>query len=341
MPTIQDVATYCGVSKATISRVLNNRPGRVSPEARERILQAIRDLNYRPVRGHRDASAPLSITLGIAGGMPGSELLHSGYHRSVVNSILASIANSRQMALMFHDYLWTGDPTANIRRYCDGRCEGIILIAPPLDLPLISRLQERGFPFVLVNYYDSTGQLPFCDIDNLSATTAVVNELIRHGHRRIGYVSGPSDSSASLEREKAFRMVLAEAGISLDEQLVSPPTERYGEEKGWLSWVLSLPSGKRPTALFCFTDRNAETAIGVAAAKRIHVPSELSIVGFDDLEPTSTELGLTTIRQPYQEITNQALAIVLAQITGATGVKQQVTVQGELIVRSSVGPVPA
>jgi len=341
MPTIQDVAKYCGVSKATISRVLNNRPGRVSLETRERILQAIRDLNYRPVRGHRDASAPLSITLGIAGGLPGSELLNSGYHRSIVNSILASIANSRQMALMFHDYLWTGDATANIRRYCDGRCEGIILIAPPLDLPLIARLQERGFPFVLVNYSDQTGLLPYCDIDNVPCAMTAVNELVQHHHKRIGYVRGPSTSSACLQREEGYRLALTEAGIPVEEELISPPTENYGDEEDWLLAVLSLPPAKRPTGLFCFSDKNAEVAIKVAGVLNLNVPKDLSIIGFDDQEPTSSDLRLTTIHQPYQEITNRALATVLAQITGATNVPQQVIVHGELIRRQSVADAPS
>lgn len=336
MPTIQDVAKYCGVSKATISRVLNNRPGRVSIETRERILQAIRDLNYRPVRGHRDASAPLSITLGIAGGLPGSELLNSGYHRSVVNSILASIANSRQMALMFHDYLWTGDATANIRRYCDGRCEGIILIAPPLDLPLISRLKERGFPFVLVNYSDQTGLLPYCDIDNIPCAIIAVNELLEHHHKRIGYLRGPAASSASLQREEGYRQSLEAAGIPVDENLISPPTENYGDEYGWLHTVLSLPASQRPTGIFCFSDKNAEVAIKVAASLKLNVPQDLSIVGFDDQEPMSSDLRLTTIHQPYQEITNRALAALLTQITGTGNALQQVIVHGELIRRQSV-----
>lgn len=340
MPTIQDVARYCGVSKATISRVLNNRPGRVSLETRGRILQAIRDLNYRPVRGHRDASAPLSITLGIAGGLPGSELLNSGYHRSVVNSILASIANSRQMALMFNDYLWTGDATANIRRYCDGRCEGIILIAPPLDLPLIARLQERGFPFVLVNYSDQGGLLPYCDIDNIPCAITAVNELINHGHRRIAFISGPSTSSASLQREEGVRLALAEAGIPVIPDFISPPTENYGDERIWLLSVLSMPRHLRPTGIFCFSDKIAEVAMKVAAELKLNVPVDLSIVGFDDQEPTSSDLRLTTIHQPYQEITNRALAAILTQITGMGDAPQQVIVHGELVRRQSVADAP-
>src|SRR5271166_6498402 len=152
IPTIRDVARACGVSPMTVSFVLNNKPGQVSDGTRDRVLKAVRDLNYRPSavrRSARMAEERQIHTLGAVVGAPGDSLMEPGYYNAILNGILQGADALGQNVTLFNHSLLHRDTHRAIRVYCDGRCDGLLVVAPCIGSNLVSALRQRGVPITL------------------------------------------------------------------------------------------------------------------------------------------------------------------------------------------------
>ena len=332
-PSIQDVARACGVSAATVSRVLNNRPGEVGPRTRERVLDAIRGLNYRPDRS-RHTPAPQTLTLGIATGIDGAEYIGPGYYHAVVDSLLAATSALKLNSLLFASHLFYTDSLQSIRTYCDGRCDGLIVIGPSIDNPLVASLQARGFPLVVVGNSGEEDNIAYCDLDNVAAARLAVEEFLGQGHRRIAFCRGRADVHVTWQRQEGYRQALAAHGLQVQEDFLGPAEGM----RQWTQAILSLPPGQRPTALLYFSDHLAREALDVIHALGLRVPQEVSVIGIDDQGADRTDPPLTTIRQPYEQIGRCAVEMLLSQIRGDSGGAQRVLLRGELVRRASVAP---
>ena len=345
MPTIREVAKACGVSPMTVSYVLNN-PGRVRQETRTRVLLAMREMGYRPPaaeRGEEDARG--TLTIGVVYSRWNRLEAEAPYYRRIVGGILEAADDLVCHVTLFSHHSWEGNAYKSLRVYCDGRCDGLIIFAPKIGSDLVAALRERGVPFVLVG---DTGDLPedWCvDVDNIAAARNVTEYLLGLGHRRIAYLPGAPNTRVTQQREDGWRAALEAADVAPTPAHLLPGdwSPESGRERA--ARLLSLPDGERPTALFCAFDGLALAALAAAREMGLRVPQDVSIIGFDDIPAApATEPPLTTVLQPYAEIGERAVRLLLTQMGGGSSAdapgERKVLLPTKLIVRQSAGPPP-
>ena len=189
---------------------------------------------------------------------------------------------------------------------------GVLAVFPGTASPELTRLYNQGFPVVIVD--DQRVQTtPSIGVDNLAGAYMAVRHLIKLGHRRIAHIAGPSAYLASHERYEGYRRALLEAGIPPDPELAlegdfMPPSGRACARK-----LFALPTEKRPTAIFAATDQMAYGVLSAAEACGLSIPRDVALVGFDDDSPsTHVHPPLTTVRQPYYEMGEQGLKLLLS-----------------------------
>ena len=199
MSNIREVAKVCGVSVATVSYVINNGPRPVHKDTRHRVLQAIRDLNYSPRSLHVGERAKRTNTIGVLFTYYSPTSEEYAYFWPVLNGILPWATEQNQNILLFNQSDWT-NAHRSLRNYCDGRCDGLLLLAVPTQNDVIPALQERGFPFVLLGTSTGMADVPCVDMDNCGAAAEMTAYLLAQGHRRIALFAGDTTHGSAVER---------------------------------------------------------------------------------------------------------------------------------------------
>jgi LacI family transcriptional regulator len=339
MTTIRDVAAACGVSPMTVSLVLNNR-GRVSAETRERVLQAVRDLDYRPgVSESSSRRKPMNV-LGVMADAENASLTRPGYFNSVLNGLLAATDHFEQHVLLFTRTRQILDPYVNIRQFCDGRCDGLVVLGAQDGSELVEAIHLRGFPMVMIGA-SAREAIPNVDLDNLAAGARMTRTLLDLGHRRIAFVGGPDFVKSARLRHEGYRQALKDWGIECEPALEVLNIIWPHEGALQIHSMLELPAGRRPTAVFGWNDGAAIGVIHVAQSLGLRVPADLSVLGIDN-DPQGAEChpALTTLRQPYGKIGQAAVELLLAQVRDSSTQIHHLTFPGDLIVRKSTAPPP-
>jgi DNA-binding LacI/PurR family transcriptional regulator len=330
---LAEVARKVGVSEATVSRVLNDKPG-VSESTRQVVLTALDVLGYeRPtkLRGERarlvglvmpELSNPIFPALAE---VLASALAQSGYTPVLCTQTAGGVSEADYVDLLISQ-----------------RVSGVLFAGGDYNREQQShqhyrRLADLGLPTVLMNA--PVPELPFpavaCDDDY--ATELSIRHLRDLGHERIGFVLGPEDHVPSQRKLAAARRVLAETGEPLDAARVARST--YSLEAGQAAAASLL--GSDVTAIVCASDPMALGAVRAVRRARLSVPEDVSVVGFDDSAFMScTEPPLTTARQPIDAMGRMAIELLLAQIDGsAETTAQEYLFEPELVVRQSTGRV--
>lgn len=342
MATIRDVARACGVSPMTVSYVLNNKAGQVSERTRLRVMKAIRELDYRPTALERSPEARANMTIGVLAGIPGNSLMSAsaaGYHTRIFQNILVAAEADLHNVLVFPNSLLHQDTSRAIRVYCDGRCDGLITVAPSLNDPLIAALKERGFPFVAISNLSDDPTVTCVDIDNRKEAAHAVAYLYTQGHRRIEMLRGPDFVPSARQRWEGFYQAMIEFGLH-----VTPIPEWDGsfwhDDVYWQALEIARrPANLRPTALFCWNDGWALRALQAMHDAGVKVPDEMSLVGLDDDFGSDTSSPpLTTFRQPYEAISRNAVRLMLEYAKDTSLPPKSLLLPAELIVRGSVAP---
>jgi LacI family transcriptional regulator len=329
--TVRDIAAETGVSIATVSRVLNQR-GNVAPETRELVERAVERLGVRAPSPRGGSPKPLGGAVYVR-----CPYLLTDYFGLIVSSIAETLdRHDRQLVLNAGEATQHDQVLAKLPSQRD--LAGGILILPPESGDELIQLRARRFPFVVV---DPRTPLPR-DIAAVSAAhfagaRQVTAHLVGLGHTRIGVIGGPSEWLASDARLGGHAAALADAGILPDPALVRPiqPTTDHGYRAA--AQLLDLPD--RPTALVAFNDKAAVGALQAAADRRLVVPDDLSIAGFDDIDVSrATTPRLTTVRQPLQEMGRMAVSLLIRLLNRHEVEALHVELATELVVRDSTGP---
>ncbi|AIE87121.1 LacI family DNA-binding transcriptional regulator [Fimbriimonas ginsengisoli] len=338
MATLRDVAKLSGVSVATVSNVLNARSDRVSPETRERVLAAVRQLRYRPTALEKNQKAIVAQNLGVmVTDLTKNPILLHGYFRNTLDGIMEAAMFRGWSVTIFAEKMWD-DLGLAIRRSYDGRCDGLIVIAPIQDSETVRTLQERGVPLVLVG---ATAPLPgvsSVDIDNEAAGAMAATHLLELGHKRFAFIAVSSIVTASNERERAFRARLASAGFDGDAVQTFRLREIQSIEA--LADILAQESPRR-TGVFCWHDAMAVDLIPLLQRRGVSVPRDMSFVGVDD-DPKGQTMSppLTTFHQPLHAIGKRAANLLIDRL-GEDRLPDEVVRFGvELLPRGSSGPAP-
>jgi LacI family transcriptional regulator len=329
-----------------VSTVLNGArtSARISPETRVRILAAAKELNYRPNAAARALAARRMDTLGVAGVSGEGEL--NTYFLEIFNGVLEAALRHDQNTTVFALHNWEEDAITRLPRFCDGRIDGLIILAPRFSPEAVAALPEHT-PCITVH-----SNVPIPGVINLESDEEhgayeMVRYLIRRGHRRILHLSGDRGFVGSERRIRGYQRALTEAGLPLDPSLLvdSRFTLQSGREsmERWFAGNVGHPL---PHAVFCGNDGIAAGVLEVLAARGIAVPGDVSVTGFDDaLSARTTSPQLTTVRQPLRAMGRQAVESLLVQL--ATRAENRVDESQatiifptEIITRASVADRP-
>ena len=330
--TIRDIADLAGVSIATVSRVLNDRPD-VAPETRESVLQVVREHGFSTNRGARGLSSGRTGMIGLT--LP---LVADAYFSPMLSGASEALYE-RDMRIVlaptFHDH---DREMSLLDRLMRGTTDGAILMLPEESAAELRMLQRQGFPFVVVDPREAPPDGIACVAAMHAAGAKEATEhLLELGHRRIGAIAGAPGWYATEERLHGFRAALAAAGILLDPELVVYSDWRIPGGTAAAEQLLSLSDP--PTAIFGFNDNVAIGALHAAGSRGLSVPDDLSVVGFDDTEPAVIVTPrLTSVRQPLAEMGRMGVSLLMRLIEGKRVDALRMELSTKLVVRDSTAP---
>lgn len=300
-----------------VSAVLNGArtSSRISTQTQERILEAAKQLNYRPNGAARALAARRMNTIGVAMVVDGGEL--NTYFLEVFNGVLEGAAARNQNTTVFALHDWANDATTRLPRFCDGRIDGMILMAPLLktehDRPL-----PDDTPFVTIHSNVPLSGVVNLETDEENGAYQLVRELIRRGHSRLLYVTGDRGQRGAERRIRGFQRALADGGITFHEELlVNAAYNTYAGRTAIREWLERNGRRNLPDAIFCGNDSSAVGVLEALSEAGISVPDDVSVAGFDDsLAARTTSPQLTTVRQPLREMGRRAVEALLRKIHG-------------------------
>jgi LacI family transcriptional regulator len=336
---IRDVATAAGVSVTTVSHVLNEVAGaRVAEATRRRVRTAAEQLSYAPSR----PAQSLRLQQSHAVGLISDHIATTPYAGQIILGAQEAMTRRGWVMLVVNT---VGDAEVERRELeALGRHQVDGVLYASMRHRHLARRPESlpGVPIVLVDAGCDDAGVPAVVPDEVGGACAAVEELVGHGHTRIGFINDDEDIPAAHGRLEGYRAALERAGLPYDPRLVAAeyPAEAATGHRAAMR-LLGAPDP--PTALFCFHDRMAMGAYRAAAELGLRIPDDLSIVGFDDLRFIAAELhpGLTTVALPHHEMGTWAAEALLDGITeperAPAGPFPHV-VPCPIVRRASVGP---
>lgn len=343
--TSRDVAEHAGVSRTTVSFVLNNVPGiRISEDTRQRVLEVARQLNYHPDASARRMASGKTKTIGFILRQTPDQVFADHLLPQMLGGV-SQAATAQGFHVLFEPITPEDNSGAYVRLIRERHVDGIILSGPRFDDRELLKIHAEGAPVVLVGQLSQT-DIPFIDVDNIGGARLATEHLIGLGHRRIALITNASTAySASLDRLIGFRQALETSGIPYDLSLV-----RYGQftpQSGEAAMNELLDMIPRPTAVFVASDVVALGALRAVHKKKLSVPHDIAFVGFDDIPlAESVSPPLTTVRIPAAGLGWTAVDLLTRIIAQEEIRNPKVVLETELVVRASCGaaaglPLPA
>jgi LacI family transcriptional regulator len=334
--TSQEVAKRAGVSRTTVSLVLNDVPGvKISPETRQRVLKAAYELNYVPDAAAQALASRRARIVGLILIRHPRQISTDAFLTQTLNGLIETIRQHGMRLLI--DIV---EPQHQKKTYLQliraKRIDGIILSGPRYDDEALNALQEVNFPTVLL------GQLPgskiaFVDVDNRAAAYTAVAHLIKLGHSRIACITNaPVTYTAASDRLDGYRKALEDHGIAFDLALV-----RYGDfdiDSGYRQ-MLSLIESRVPlSAVFVSSDTLAYGATAAIREHGLRIPEDIALVGFDDLPFSQySDPPLTTVHLPAVELARRSAETLLQILQHGEIASNQIILDTQFVVRQSCG----
>lgn len=332
--TIYDVAKVAGVGISTVSRVLNENAN-VREETRARVLEAIAALGYKPNLSARNLSRSQVLTVGVV-----LSYLTSPFQVTVLQGIERFLAQAGIDLTIFSLDSPKRRETLLETLSHGRRCDGLIVISFAPQKRFLQRFERYHIPVVVADFQDEG--LPSVFVDNVEGGYLATRHLLQLGHTRIGYIldhteppNGADGNEPGADRQRGYRQALAEAGIDFDPSLVVE-SGLHTRERGAAAAEVLLSRTVLPTAIFAASDMIALGVMENARRKGMRIPEDLAVIGFDDIELASFA-GLTTMRQPMQEMGRTAAEIVTRLMQGDQIRRPSRQLPVELIVRDTCG----
>lgn len=327
--TIHDVARHAGVSPMTVSRVINAESG-VREETRAKVAASVKALRYSPNLAARSLASADGLHLGILYANPSAAYLSEFLLGSLEQS---SLAGCQLVIERCQD-----NEGQTIARLVQGGVHGIILPAPLCDSEAaLKAVDQTQIPAVLVASGRPAAGLSAVSINDFEASRAMTRHLLGLGHRRIGFINGHPNQTASGQRFRGYVEGMTEAGLSVGTDQVA---QGYFTYRSGLEAAEKLLTVWSPTAIFASNDDMAAATMAVAHRRGLDVPGDLAVAGFDDT-PLATTVwpALTTVRQPIADMAREAVRLLIDQIrkqrSGETVPVRHKTLKFALIDRES------
>jgi DNA-binding LacI/PurR family transcriptional regulator len=322
-----DVARLAGVSQAAVSRTLTPG-GIVSDETREKVMTAIKQLGYRPNVIARSLVQNSTNIIGLV-----VKRFTNPFYAQMIQDFTKALQEQGYWALVVNiaENQKLEDALPMILQY---QVDGLIITSATLSSKLAKECAQSGTPVVLFNRYVSDGHTHVVSCDNYEGGRIVADALLEGGHKRIAYIAGEELSSTNRDRENGFVSRLKELGAAL---AIRESADDYGYELGYAAANRLLQSDYPPDAVFCANDLIAMATLDVARCKlNIQVPSELSIIGFDDIPSVSwSPYDLTTVRQPIDQLVDNTIQVLIDAIHTPNSTVKVKMIAPYLVWRSS------
>ena len=328
--TIYDVADHAGVAISTVSRVLNDSDD-VADATRERVADAIQELQFRPNRTAKSLAQHSTRTISVA--LP---TFTTPFHNELLKGVRDRL-DDEDVDLLLCDLEWEA-PKRTLRHFLEGGAmDGLLLVGVPMDEEIADELRMLGVPVILIGAR-AEGFDSFYWEDESGAKLGV-EHLIEQGYRKIGMITTPHANRIRNERIAGYRQALEEAGIEFDPDLVAhghtSKHDGFSEESGYEAMQDLISIDQTVEAAFASSDVQAIGAWQAIREEGLEVPDDFAFVGYDDIK-VSRFIGLTSIAQNMYGVGNETTDLLLSRLN-KSGPEQHVTqvVEPQLNVRKS------
>jgi DNA-binding LacI/PurR family transcriptional regulator len=336
--TLEEVARVAGVSRATVSRVVNDSP-RVSTDVRLGVRAAIEQLGYTPNRAARSLVTRRSDSIAVVITQPAGQVFSDPFFPRLLRGISSTLAaQDRQLILLMPE------SSTDERRAGDylaaGHVDGALLVSLHENDPLPARLTAARVPIVLVGRPPKGSRVSYVDADNRQGAQSAVAHLIESGRRVIATITGLLDTAPGIDRRQGYRDAIAEAGLKPDRTLEAPG--EFTREGATAAMTHLLEVHPDIDGVFAASDQMAAAAMAVILGSGRAVPGDVAVVGFDDLAiALSTTPELTSVRQPIEEMGREMARLLVESVDAADPVPRRVILATELIRRASSAGRPS
>jgi LacI family transcriptional regulator len=330
--TIREIATFAGVSTATVSRVVNGS-GYVSEETRRNVERVVREHGYSANRSARGLSAGRTGLVGVT--VP---LIHPAYFSVIIAGVTEALYE-QDMRIVLCPTLHEHDREVSLlERLMHGTTDCALLVLPEESSGELRTLMQFGFRFVVVDPRKRIDErVPTVSAAHSAGANQATAHLLELGHRRIAVITGPGGWMATEERLRGHRAALAAAGVLPDPALVIESNFEVAGGRTAGAYLLDL--AEPPTAIFAFNDQLAIGAMQAALERGLRVPADLSIVGFDDTaEAEIVTPRLTTVHQPLAEIGRMGVSLLTRLLENQRLEALHVELETKLVRRGSTAP---
>lgn len=336
--TIRDIARLSGLSKSTISLVLNNSP-RVDPATRRKVLSVMQSHNYVPSFAATALARGDTRLIGMI--VPGL----TWRMVAAINYGVAAVMEDSAYEIVLYTSTNERDYGRVVERILAPKLStGVLVVTHNQPLEPLLQLRQDGLPVVLLDTLGSHSELPSVVADNYGGAHSAVQYLVELGHQRIACIEGVMEYQACQDRTRGYLDALREAGLTPNEGLIKSGGFTAELITDATRALLSLPPSRRPTAIFAHSDITAYTVMETIEDAGMKVPHDISVVGFDDIVSSAhVRPALTTVRQPFEEMGRRAAQMLLAEIQHSVSDDgsdhlTRLSMPTNLIIRDSCAP---
>ena len=329
--TIKDVARVSGVSYATVSRVLSGYEF-VKESTRKRVMDAVEQLGYVVNLPARSLAGGHSRIVGLL--VPNLDISYVG---TIIRGIDQELERAGYDLILYTSHRHPDNESIYVSAIANGLTEGLLLVAPLMPASYLDTLHEQNFPYVLIDQTDPTENSIVVEATNWQGAYEATRYLSQMGHERIAFITGALAIRSAVDRLQGYKTALTDCGIPIREELIVQGN--FQQQTGYEATKKLLRDvDSPPTAIFASNDLSALGAMDAAREQGLHIPDDISIIGFDDIPQASLVYPkLTTVRQPLENMGRVAVRMLLEQIEDRSRPPQHAVLATQLIIRDSTG----
>lgn len=327
--TLEDIARLSGVSRSTVSRVINGDEN-VKEDTREKVMQVLRETNFQPNLAARGLAAGRTNVLGLVIPASVTKIFSDPYFPILIQGV-SSACNALQYTVM----LWLAEPEYERRMISqilhNGLVDGVIVTSMLMDDPIVNSLYTSKMPFVLVGRHP-TLDVNYIDVDNVQGAAEATTHLILNCRKTIATIAGPQNMVSGYDRYQGYLKALRSRQIPFRSELVFEGD--FTEQSGYVAMQKLLAS--KPDGVFCASDMMAIGAMRAIREADLRIPEDISVIGYDDLQISAREEPpLASLRQPVHRMGSLAAETLVDIIRHPSEKTKHILLPTELVIRAS------
>jgi LacI family transcriptional regulator len=332
--TLEDIAKRAGVSRSTVSRVINNQPN-VRPEVRKRVWCVVEETGYQPNLAARSLASQRTSIIGLVIPRSVQVVFTDPFFPRITQGITQACNQADYTLSLFLLHTQEEERKLYPRITRPGLMDGVIVQVGHMDDNLIPKLVEtNGMAFVVAGRPVNAPNASYVDVDNVTGSCNAVLHLIRLGYTRIGTITGPLTTATGVDRFEGYRNALNQRGLTIDDLLIAEGD--FTEAGGYFAAKHLLQ--QNPKALYVASDMMAIGALRAIRESGLSVPDDIAVIGFDDIPAAAiSDPPLTTVRQPVRRMGMQLVESLLDIIENGNAPPRRVVFDTKLVIRESCG----